>query len=273
LTLKPLLKEPILHFILIGLLLFLVYSRLAPPGASNERIVVTAPMIAAIAREHQARWQRPPTEQELAALVQAWVREEILYREGVAQGLDRDDAVIKRRVRQKLEVIAEEQLARDAATDADLQAHLSRHGERFQRPGTVSFQQIYFAADAPAAQVQAARQAALRGGDPAQLGQPTMLPRSASELPLDLAARDFGSDFATQLGTLPLGEWAGPVRSAFGQHLVRITERTAASVPPLDEVRGAVAREWENERRAASMAASYQALRSRYEVVIEAAAQ
>ena len=262
-----------LHFLLIGLLLFWVYGRLAPAGASNDRIVVTPPMVAAIAREYQARWQRPPTEQELANLVQAWVREEILYREGVAQGLDRDDPVIKRRVRQKLEVIAEEQLARDAATDADLQAYLERHAERFRRPGVVSFEQIYFAADAPAAQLQAARQTAQRGGDPARLGQPTMLPRTSSDLPLDLVARDFGAEFSTQLHTLPLGGWSGPVRSAFGQHLVRMSARTAPAMPPLDEVRGAVAREWENERRAASLAASYQEMRSRYEVVIEASTQ
>ena len=269
-TLKALLKEPVLHFLLIGLLLFAAYGWLAPADKSGARIVVTQPMVEAMALEYRTRWSRPPTEQELAALVDAYVRDEIFYREGVAQGLDRDDPVIKRRVRQKLEVIAEEQLARDAVSDADLAAYLEKNAARFSRPGTVSFEQIYFAAATPAAQVEAARAAAMRGGDPARLGQPTMLPSAAQNAPLDLAARDFGREFAAELEKLPLDIWAGPVPSAFGQHLVRMTARTPALTPPLAEVRAAVAREWENERRMASLAENYKALRGRYEVVIEA---
>jgi parvulin-like peptidyl-prolyl isomerase len=271
LTLKALLKEPVLHFLLIGLLLFAAYGWLAPADKSGARIVVTQPMVEAMALEYRTRWSRPPTEQELAALVDAYVRDEIFYREGVAQGLDRDDPVIKRRVRQKLEVIAEEQLARDAVSDADLAAYLEKNAARFSRPGTVSFEQIYFAAATPAAQVEAARAAAMRGGDPTRLGQPTMLPSAAQNAPLDLAARDFGREFAAELEKLPLDIWAGPVPSAFGQHLVRMTARTPALTPPLAEVRAAVAREWENERRVSSLAENYKALRGRYEVVIEAA--
>jgi parvulin-like peptidyl-prolyl isomerase len=269
---KTLLREPVLHFLLIGVVLFVAYGRLAPADKSGARIVVTQPMIDGMALEYQTRWSRPASEQELARLVDAYVRDEILYREGVAQGLDRDDPVIKRRVRQKLEVVAEEQLTRDAPTDTELAAYLAKHAERFTRPGTVSFEQIYFAAATPAAEVEAARTAALRGSDPARLGQPTMLPPSAQKAPLDLAARDFGREFAAELEKLPLDAWAGPLRSAFGQHLVRVTARTPALTPLLAEVRAAVAREWENERRTASLAENYETLRGRYEVVIEAAA-
>jgi hypothetical protein len=269
---KSLLKEPVLHFLLIGLLLFVTYGWLAPAEKSGARIVVTQSLVEGLALEYRTRWSRPPTAQELAGLVDAYVRDEILYREGVTLGLDRDDPVIKRRVRQKLEVIAEEQGARDAATDADLAAYLAKNAERFTRPGTVSFEQIYFAAATPAAVVEAARAAALRGNDPARLGQPTMLPPGAKNAPLDLAARDFGREFAAELEKLPLDTWTGPVPSAFGQHLVRVTARTPALTPPLAEVRAAVAREWENERRMASLEANYKALRSGYEVVIEAAA-
>jgi len=118
--------------------------------------------------------------------------------------------------------------------------------------------------------VEAARAAAMRGGDPARLGQPTMLPSETKNAPLDLAARDFGREFAAELEKLPLDTWSGPVPSAYGQHLVRVTARTPAFTPPLDQVRAAVAREWESERRTASLAESYKALRGRYEVVIEA---
>jgi len=270
LNIKSLLKEPVLHFLLIGVAIFMAYGLIAPRGKEGARIVVTQGVVDALVREHQARWQRPPAEQELAGLVEAYIRDEILYREGTALGLDRDDPVIKRRVRQKLEVIAEEQQARDAPTDADLAAYLAQHADRFTRPGTVSFEQIFFPATATAAQVEDARVSAARGADPARLGQSSMLPPRAENAPLDLAARDFGSEFADEIAKLPLNEWKGPVRSGFGLHLVRVTARTPAVMPPLDDVRAAVAREWENERRLASMSESYRKLRSQYAIVIEA---
>jgi len=270
LRIKSFLKEPVLHFLLIGVAIFVAYGLVAPKSKEGARIVVTQGVVDALAREHQARWQRPPAEQELAGLVDAYVRDEIMYREGTALGLDRDDPVIKRRVRQKLDVIAEEQQARDAPTDADLSAYLAKHADRFTRPGTISFEQILLPAKATTAEVEAARAAAVRGADPARLGQSSMLAPRAENLPLDLAARDFGIEFAADIAKLPLNQWAGPVHSGFGQHLVRVTARTPATVPPLAEVRPAVAREWENERRAASLSESYRKLRSQYEIVIEA---
>ena len=267
---RKLLREPVLHFLLIGVALFVAYGLVAPRDKVGARIVVGQAVVDALAREHQARWQRPPGEQELAGLVEAYVRDEILYREGVALGLERDDPVIKRRVRQKLDVIAEEQQARDAPNDADLAAYLAKHADRFTRPGTVSFEQIFLAATATAAEVAAARASATRGADPAKLGQSSMLPPRAENVPLDLAARDFGAGFAADIAKLPPNEWTGPVRSSFGQHVVRVTARTPSVLPPLDSVRATVAREWENERRIASLSESYKKLRSQYEVVIEA---
>jgi hypothetical protein len=138
-------REPMLHFLLIGALLFFAYGRLNPADpASGERIVVSQALVDDLARQYQTRWMRPASEQELAGLVEAHVRDEIMFREGVALGLDRDDPVIKRRVRQKFDVMAEEQLARAAPGDAELQAYLTQHAQRFARPARVSFEQIYF---------------------------------------------------------------------------------------------------------------------------------
>lgn len=269
-NIKSFLKEPVLHFLLIGVAIFAAYGLVAPNSKEGARIVVTQGVVDALAREYQARWQRPPAEQELTGLVEAYIRDEIMYREGTALGLGRDDPVIKRRVRQKLDVIAEEQLARDTPTDAELAAYLAQHADRFTRPGTVSFEQTYFPATATAAELEAARASAVRGADPERLRPASMLPPRVENVPLDLVARDFGDEFAAGIATLPLNEWAGPVRSGFGQHLVRVTARTPPIVPPLAEVRPSVAREWENERRLASLAESYRKLRSQYEVVIEA---
>ena len=269
-TIKSVWKEPILHFLLIGVAIFVVYGLVAPHGKDTARIVVSQAMVDNMIREHQARWQRPPSEQELAGLVEAYVHDEILYREGTALGLERDDPVIKRRVRQKLEVIAEEEQGRDAPTDAELAAYLAAHAGRFTRPGTVSFEQIFLPATAKPAEVEAIRASAARGAAPAHLSQPSMLPPRAVDVSQDLVARDFGAAFATEIAKLPPNEWAGPVRSSFGLHLVRVTMSTPAAVPPLNDVRAAVAREWENERRVGALSESYKKMRSHYEVVIEA---
>jgi hypothetical protein len=267
------LREPVLHFVLIGAVLFALYGRTAPPGGDGTRIVVTRALTEELARQHAARWGRPPTGQELAGLVEAHVRDEVLYREGVALGLDRDDPVIRRRVRQKLEVMTEEALAGEAPGDAELAAYLARHADRYARPGTVAFDQILFSGSQDpvraAREIAEARQALARGADPGTLGAPTLLPRRMDDAPVDLVARDFGAEFAARLATVPQGEWSGPVRSGYGLHLVRVTGRSPATTPPLDAVRDRVARDWESERRARTAEEGFARIRSRYEVVVE----
>jgi hypothetical protein len=268
-------REPLLHFLLVGGLLFVVYGKVAPMDKEGERIVVSQAMVGELARQHQARWMRPPSEQELTSLVDAHVRDEIMYREGLALGLGRDDPVIKRRVRQKLDIVIEEQLADAAPSDAELSAYLTRHAARFTRPASLSFEQIFFDGSATVPKVEsaiAAAQGALaRGVDPQALGQPTLLPRSVELQPVDRVKRDFGATFTERLNQLPEGVWSGPVASSLGAHLVRISARTPAVLPPLDEVRQQVLRDWENERRDRSREQNYRALRERYEVVIEPA--
>ena len=128
-------REPILHFLLIGGLLFWVYGRLAPMDNGGERIVVTQAMVDELAQQHQARWMRPATEQELANLVDAHVRDEIMYREGLTLGLDRDDPVIKRRVRQKLDVDVRGATGRcRTRATPSCRRYLARHAARFTRP-------------------------------------------------------------------------------------------------------------------------------------------
>jgi len=266
---RKLLREPVAHFLLIGVAIFAAYGLVAPRERDDNRIVVSTAAMDAMARDYETRWHRPPTEQELSGLVESHVREEVLYREGVALGLDRDDPVIKRRVRQKLEVIAEEQQARDAPTDAELAAYLAQHADRFTLQVTVSFEQIPIRGSAPPREIEALRTAARRGEDPATLGPPSLLPARVGARRLDDVARDFGPPFAAATARLPLNAWSGPLRSSYGLHLVRVTARTEAVLPRLDEVRVAVAREWEEERRTASLAESYRKVRSQFEVVIE----
>jgi hypothetical protein len=270
---RKLLREPLLHFAVIGVVLFVVYGWMNPADVAGERIVVTQAIADDLARQHQARWMRPANEQELANLVEAYVRDEILFREGVALGLDRDDPVIKRRVRQKLDLMSEEQIAGAAPTDADLTAYMAQNPDRFTQPTLVSFEQIFFDGARPVAEVErevaVARAALSRGADPTKLGKSTLLPKGGDAVSVDLVARDFGSRFALQLTQIPLGDWTGPIASGVGAHLVRVSARTPGALPPLDEVRQQVSREWENERRERSRTASYRKLRDSYTVVVE----
>jgi hypothetical protein len=270
---RRMLREPLLHFLLIGLALFLVHGRIAPDGGDDaRRLVVTRAQVDELGRRFQATWNRPPSGHELSGLVDSHIADEILYREGKALGLDRDDPVIKRRVRQKVEVMAEEYGERRTPTDAELTAYLVAHPERFARPARVSFEQLYFDPDKAGvdSRVHAASETLGAGGAPDALGEPTMLPYRVDGLDIDAVERDFGSDFAAALRSMPPGQWTGPVRSGLGVHLVRVTAWTPSVSPSLDTVRQDVRREWEYERRKRALEASYAAMRAKYDVTIEA---
>jgi hypothetical protein len=202
------------------------------------------------------------------------VRDEILYREGVALGLDRDDIVVKRRVRQKLEVMAEEETSAGAPTEAELSAYLAANQARFVQPALLTFEQVFLGEEASSpAVVRAvadAREAMRNGADPGQLGKPTLLPRRMTQTPADLVARDFGEPFAAALEAAPIGEWVGPIASSFGAHYVRVSERSPEVAPTLAAVRDQVVREWENERRLRALSDAYTQMRRRYEVSVEA---
>ena len=270
---SSLLKEPLLHFLLIGMLLFLLYGKVAPTSAEGNRITVSRGAMAGLATQFQATWSRPPTPVELQGLVDSYVRDEILFREGVALGLVKDDPVIKRRVRQKLEVLIEEEGKSGGASDAELSAYLSSNAAKFQMPPVLSFEQVLFDPARYGDQLESAVSASLaalnKGATPESQGKGSMLPARVENLPLDLVVRDFGEEFGKALESAPVGQWTGPVRSGFGVHLLRISERKPGYVPSLDEARKAVTREWENDQRVAALANNYARLRKDYDVLIE----
>jgi hypothetical protein len=270
------LREPLLHFLLIGLGLFLWFGRAAPDDGARDRIVVSQAQVDALAQQFAGTWSRPPQPGELRGLVDSYVRDEMLYREGEALGLGAEDPVIKRRVRQKYEVLSEELLAREAPTEADLQAYLDANPDVFRRAGRVSFEQVLVvqagddAAAGAAPAVAAAKRALDGGADPARVGRVTMLSPRGDDAGLDQVAREFGERFAQQLESVPLGAWVGPVESGFGLHVVRVASRSPGTLPPLSEIRPLVSREWESARRRDALEANVQDLRAKYRVVIEA---
>jgi parvulin-like peptidyl-prolyl cis-trans isomerase-like protein len=270
---RKLLGEPMLHFLLIGIALFGAYRWSSSGDSGGRHIVITQGVIDDLVSQHVAARGREPSTSELNHLIESYVRDEILYREGVRLGLERDDIVVKRRVRQKIEMIAEEDASTRVPTDADLSAYLVANQARFVQPAIVTFEQV-FIGESPSGPavlhaVAVTREALRQGADPEELGKPTLLPHRMARTPADLVARDFGASFAAALEKLPIGEWVGPIESSFGAHYVRVSDRTPAVAPQLAAVRDHVVREWENERRQRARNDAYTKMRGEYQIRVE----
>jgi hypothetical protein len=274
---KKLLHEPLLHFVLLGALLFAAYSHLnREPADSPQRIVVSSGQIEHLITTFARTWQRPPTGAELKGLVDQYVREEMFSREAVKLGLDQNDTVIRRRLQQKMEFIAEDLSAAAEPTHADLAAYLAKHPDAFRQDQQVTFRHVFLSPEKHADQLDAVTAkllADLRAegakADVSALGDPTLLERSFRNETQHRIASDFGADFTTLLAKAPVGEWTGPLASGFGANLVFVEQRTEGRVPSLDEVRPQVLREWENARRLETNRKFLESLLKQYEVTIE----
>jgi hypothetical protein len=277
-AMKAILKEPLLHFLLLGAALFIGYSLVNRSGGSREpgEIVVSLGRVEHLAAGFATTRQRPPTDAELKGLIDDWVREEIATREAMALGLDKDDSVIRRRLRQKLEFVSDDLAAEIEPTDADLDAYLQAHPNSFRIEPRFTFTQVYFdptkhgdnlARDT--ARVLAHLQSAASAADTSALGDSLLLERTFQATPRSEVGKQFGESFAAALDALAPGQWHGPIESGYGVHLVLVSERTAERLPALAEARDAVRREWTNVRRQEGNGRFYQELLKRYTVTIE----
>jgi hypothetical protein len=269
--LRRVLAEPLAQFLVIGLALFAVYEAVGGDrGPEGSRIVVDRPLVDQIAERYRLVWQREPTPAELRALIEEHVRDEVFFREGVAAGLEMDDVIIRRRVRQKLEVLAEESGEDTPANDAALEAYLDANATRYAAPVSLDVEQIFFdsAKAGPYVAEVAARDAlrTLEAGGRAPAGDTSLLPRRAQgRRPAELEAV-FGETFADAVTAIPVGRWQGPVISPFGAHIVRVIARTPGKTPQLAEVRDAVVRDWEAARRKRALESYYRRVRERYQI-------
>jgi hypothetical protein len=274
---KRLLREPLVHFLLLGGLLFLWFQwKGGASGPGTTRIVVTPGQVRNLASGFTRTWSRPPSEEELKGLIDEYVREEIATREAMALGLDRDDTVIRRRLRQKLEFLQEDAADTAAPTDAQLQAWLEANANTFRTEPRVSFRQVYFSKDkrGPSAETDARSALAKLAKDGTgamadNLGDATMLPSDFDGAARRDVVKTFGEDFAARIDNAEPGTWTGPIASSYGLHLVRVRSRTPGELPPLAAIRPAVERQYAADRRAQQLAALYERLLSRYTVVIE----
>ena len=271
---RRLIREPLLHFALLGGAIFAAYAAFAPVKPESSRIVITESQIVSIEAQFRNTWQRPPSREELTALTENYVREEVLYREGIALGLDRDDPVIRGRVKQKVEVLSEDMLNTEP-TEADLKNYFASRRELFEEPPAFTFEQVYFDparhGSGLSIEVSAALAGLHAGKQADSFGDSTMLaPRMENALPHDIAVV-FGDEFTAGIRNLQVGQWMGPIRSSFGLHLVRVTKQRPARTPLFAEVRDQLAREWNRTRSVEVKNAFYRNLRKRYSVEIERA--
>jgi hypothetical protein len=241
--------------------------------AESKEIVISTQQIELLASMWEKQWRRPPTPQELDGLIQSFVREEVLYREALAMGLDRDDMVVRRRLAQKIEFLAQDLATQGEPGDAELRTFYQENAEVFEVPATVTFSQVYLNLDTRGEDTLEDADRILadlrQGADPGQVGDRFMLQSHYADLTQPGVARNFGSQFAEAIFELAPGSWEGPVQSGYGLHLVQVEDRAEAFLPPFEEVRLRVRDEFMTNRRREVDELFFERLRENYEVVIE----
>lgn len=274
---KKLLREPLLHFLLLGAGLFLVHGWVGSPlGGEGERVVITQGRIAQLAAGFARMHLRAPDSSELDVLIEDAIREEIYYREAKALALDQDDTIVRRRLRQKLEFVSEDVAPVQAPGDAQLRAYMQSHPEKFRTDTHYSLSQVYLdpqqhgprlAADMHALLARLQREGAI--ADVGKLGDALQLEHRYENVPASELVRLFGARFEVALRSLPTNAWQGPVPSGYGVHLVFVEKREGGRAAALEHVRDEVHREWIHDQRRQANDRFYADLRKRYKVTVE----
>ena len=272
--LRAALREPLLHFVLIGALLFAV-TALRQQKQEHAEIRITAGEVAQLAAFWETQSQRKPSAEELRGLIEERIDEEVLAREAVRLGLDRDDVIVRRRLAQKMAFVSDDLAVIAEPADAALREYFDAHRETYTSPDLYAVRHVFFNPDrhgmALDADAQRTLQRLARGANPDQAGDPFMLPRELADVSRDDIARDFGSAFADAVTAATPGAWTGPVRSPFGVHLVKLESHTPASAATFEDVRDSVREAYLAQKQQEANAALRTKLRNQYRVVVETA--
>lgn len=272
-----LLKDPLVHFLLIGAALFAVSAwRGESIETGRERIVITAAQVAQVRSAAELLEGRPLTDEELRARLEPVIREEVLYREALALGLDENDDEVRRRLVEKMQYLTEDIADPEPASEAELEEFYAASPDLFTIPELVSFEQVFFSPSARGDTVTADAEAALvrlRAGESSEgIGDRTPLRNRYENAPRTQVEVLFGEQIAEALFSGRPGDWQGPYRSDFGLHLVRLESRSPARLPPFAEIRDRVREAFGAQRREQHNQEQYRRMMERYEIVIEPAA-
>jgi peptidyl-prolyl cis-trans isomerase C len=278
---KRLLREPLTHFLLIGAVLFGVYGLMQPgrpATAPSKEIRLSQDEIAQLTLLYQSQWRRAPTPQDLERMVENKVQQEILYREALAMGLDKDDEIAKRRMAQKMQFLAEDVAAAREPTTAELRSWFEENNAKFAQPPRLSFRHLYFATDGRGARARDDAEQALSklAGQPvdakiaSSLADPFMFQDYYRDRAPDYLAKEFGPPFALAVANLAPGSWQGPIESGFGWHLVFVDTMIPGRVPAFEEIERDVKNAWLSEQKALAWEKAYKGMRAGYTVLLPA---
>jgi hypothetical protein len=280
--LRRLFREPLVHFLLLGAVLFAIHQYRGGAGGAgpaSRQIRLTADELSRLVLVFQAQWKRQPTVEEFGNLVESRVQEEVLYREALAMGLDKDDAIVKRRMAQKMQFLAEDVASAHEPTAEELRAWFERNQARFALPSRISFRHLYFSPDRRGTRARADAEAALAhlagkpedAKDAAGLADPFMFQNYYRDRAPDYVGKEFGPQFALAVAKLPAGAWSGPIESGFGWHLVFVDTVIPGRVPAFEEIEAEVKSAWLGEQKQRAWKEAYEGMRKKYSVYLPAA--
>jgi len=266
---RALIKEPLIHILIIGGLLFILDTLVQEHSSDRNKIVITEGRIEHLSAVFARRWQRTPSPDEVQQLVENYIREEILYREALNLGLDHNDTVIRRRLRMKMELTTRDLTNTLTPADSILQWYLDQNTHRYQRPAQFSFRQLYFPASSNTEDIKEALSWLNQGMDYAPPKGSTLLPERVNDESDVRIDQLFGPGFSGQLAKAPLEKWAGPFESAYGWHLVFLKGSQPSRATLLSEVRAEILRDWRLYEREKVLEQQYQQYRENYTVRVE----
>ena len=274
-------REPLLHFLLLGVALFGAYAYLQHGRIGVEpsrQIALTLDDLRVMDMYFESQWHRQPTPAEFQAMVEDKVQEEVLYREGLAMGLDKDDEIVKRRMAQKMKFLAEDVASAHEPSSAELKAWFDKNSNKFALPSRYSFRHLYFSPDKRGknAQSDAARALAKIAGQPedsklaALSGDSFMFQDYYGDRTPEAVAKEFGPQFAVALEKLKPGSWQGPIQSGYGWHLVYVDTVIPGRIPAFEEMESDVKTAWLAEQKQQAWQKAYKEMRAKYTVLLPA---
>lgn len=272
---RRLLREPLLQFLLVGLALFSAWHFVRPADAARDpknRIEITEDDLKQMSFAWVSQGRPPPTAQQLQAMVEEKIREEVLYREALALGLDKDDTIIKRQLARKMDFLAEDLSQLEAPTPDELRAWYQQNNAGFALPARVSFRHVYFSPDRRGANTHADAEAAFaqlsgRAIDAAAAtGDPFMFQSYYGDRSIEVVAKEFGPSFARAVADVVPGAWAGPIESGYGWHVVFVDAWTPERIPDFEEIEAQIRTAWIEDKREQTRLRLYETMRARYEI-------
>lgn len=273
---KVLLKEPLIHFILIGALVFAVHGLWQARQESAARtIIVSQEALKRLSAIWAGEAGREPNADDVRGLLAEYVREEVLYREAQRLGLDEDDTIIRRRLAQKMGFLLSNEAVALSIDESDLRARYDANPEEYREPTRITLTHVpfNFAPDGASRQDEIDSAARILNSatspEPGSLGDPFILARSHIDIDEDGLGRLFGRDFAAAIFSMPVGQWSPSIRSRLADHLVRVEARTEGGTPPYEDVANEVARRETERLKRESEAVALDEIMQRYSVIID----